>query len=222
MSCYITEPLASDSDDEKRIRKAIKESKQLRDEKKRSTAAKSKPKGGVPRHFSERRVILERPVASTPVAGKFQSSRDRCSTCFAVFGQGILPETARQQSPPAGPKKRGKPILNSQPDPSEESMDLYCETLDRNIGSVSVDYVDSFEISSNGNDFNSVIVECEVDRAEQASVTRVKGRLRENIAFWQFIGASQWLLRVLNEGYCLPFIEFPKRMFFRNHNSVFS
>ena len=66
-----------------------------------------------------------------------------------------------------------------------------------------------------------MIVECEVDRAEQASVTRVKGRLRENIAFWQFIGASQWLLRVLNEGYCLPFVEFPKRMFFRNHNSVF-
>ena len=75
-------------------------------------------------------------------------------------------------------------------------MDLYCETLDRNIGSVSVDYVDSFETSSNRNDFNSVIVECEVDRAEQASVTRFKGSLRENIAFWQFIGASQWLLRV--------------------------
>ena len=100
-------------------------------------------------------------------------------------------------------------------------MDLYCETLDRNIGSVSVDNVDSFETSSNGNDFNSVIVESEMDRAEQASVTRVKGRLRENIAFWQFIGASQWLLRVLNESCCLPFIEFPKRMFFRNHNSVF-
>ena len=100
-------------------------------------------------------------------------------------------------------------------------MDLYCETLDRSIGSASVDCVDSFETSSNEKDFNSMIVECEVDRAEQASVTRVKGRLKENIAFWQFIGASQWLLRVLNEGYCLPFVEFPKRMFFRNHNSVF-
>ena len=127
---------------------------------------------------------------------------------FAAFGRGILPETAGQQSPPAGPEKRGKPIFNSQPDPSEESMDLYCETLDRNIGSVSVDYADSFEISSNGNDFNSLIVECEVDRAEQASVTRVKGRLRENVAFWQFIGASQWLLRVLNEVYCFPKSQF--------------
>ena len=35
MACYTAEPLATDSDDEKRIRKAVKESKQLRDEKKR-------------------------------------------------------------------------------------------------------------------------------------------------------------------------------------------
>ena len=108
VSCYTAEPLASDSNDEKRIRKAIKESKQLRDEKKRSTAAKSKPKGGVPRQFSERRVILERPVASTPVAGKFQSSRDGCSTCFRCFRPGHFARDCRAAVTSGRPGETGQ------------------------------------------------------------------------------------------------------------------
>jgi len=48
VACYTAEPLATDSDDEKRIHKAVKESKQLRDEKKRMATAKQKAKGGVP------------------------------------------------------------------------------------------------------------------------------------------------------------------------------
>ena len=48
----------------------------------------------------------------------------------------------------------------------------------------------------------------------------VKGRLRENIAFWRNIGASNWLLRVLHEGYCLPFVELPEAKFFQNHRSA--
>ena len=59
MACYTAEPLATDSDDEKRIRKAVKESKQLREEKKRSSGIKQKVKGGVPRQSSERRVFLD-------------------------------------------------------------------------------------------------------------------------------------------------------------------
>jgi len=48
----------------------------------------------------------------------------------------------------------------------------------------------------------------------------VKGHLRENIAFWQNIGASNWLLRVIREGYCLPFVELPEVKFFQNHRSA--
>ena len=60
VACYIAEPLASHSDDEKKILKAVKESKQLREEKKRSVSSKfTRPKGVIPRP-SERRVILER------------------------------------------------------------------------------------------------------------------------------------------------------------------
>ena len=60
----------------------------------------------------------------------------------------------------------------------------------------------------------------DLDKLEQNSVVKVKGRLRENIAFWRSIGASQWLLNVLCEGYCLPFVDFPVNMFFPNHKSA--
>lgn len=59
VACYTADPLASDSHDEKKIRKAIKESKQLRDEKRRNSSTKvTRPKGVIPR-FSDRRVILD-------------------------------------------------------------------------------------------------------------------------------------------------------------------
>ena len=44
MEYYAAKPFASDSGDEKRIKKAIKESKQLREEKRKAAAAKWKPK----------------------------------------------------------------------------------------------------------------------------------------------------------------------------------
>ena len=36
-----------------------------------------------------------------------------------------------------------------------------------------------------------------------------KGRLKENIAFWRDIGASKWVLSVIENGYYLPFISLP-------------
>ena len=59
-----------------------------------------------------------------------------------------------------------------------------------------------------------------IDNIDQNSIVRVKGRLRENIDFWRSIGASQWLLKVLHEGYCLPFVELPMSRTFQNHNSA--
>ena len=88
VACYTVAPLTTDSDDEKRIRKAVKKSKQLRDEKKRSATAKQKAKGGVPRQFTEQRVFVDRPATTPPVAGKFLSSHKVRATCFHCFRQG--------------------------------------------------------------------------------------------------------------------------------------
>ena len=60
----------------------------------------------------------------------------------------------------------------------------------------------------------------DLDKLDRNSVVKVKGRLRENIAFWRSIGASQWLLNVLCEGYCLPFVALPVNKFFSNHKSA--
>lgn len=125
-------------------------------------------------------------------------------TVFAVLGQGISPEIAVQQSLPAGPKEPDRPIPNSLP--SKECAVFDFVVPDEDGGSVRTSV-----------DCN---VDCIVDNIEHNSIVKVKGRLRENITFWESIGASRWLLKVLREGYCLPFVELPKNMSNRNHKSA--
>ena len=98
VACYTADPLANDSDDEKKVHKAIKESKQLREEKKRAASSKvPKAKGVIPR-ASDRRVILERSNASyaTPLAAEKQSQPcDRRSVCFRCFKPGLFARECR-------------------------------------------------------------------------------------------------------------------------------
>ena len=117
---------------------------------------------------------------------------------FAAFGQAILPRITEQPSPPIGQREPGNPIHNN---PPSDSFFNCCQDVP-------------------GEDHGSAIVDCDsIDLIDQNSIMRVKGRLRENIAFWRNIGASQWLLNVLCEGYCLPFVELPESKVFGNHNS---
>ena len=50
--------------------------------------------------------------------------------------------------------------------------------------------------------------------------TGVKGRLKENIAFWEHIGAASWVLKVIREGYALPFVGTPEKRGSDNHRSA--
>ena len=124
----------------------------------------------------------------------------RCAPhVFAVFRQGHF----AQQLPLVGLMGVDKQAPNSLP--SDEHSDLQFEASDAECRLVSYD--------------NCI---GDLDKLEQNSVVIVKGRLCENIAFWQSIWASQWLLNVLCEpqGYCLPFVSFPVNKFFPNHKCV--
>ena len=118
-----------------------------------------------------------------------------------VFDWRIFPGIADQQLPLAGPMGADKQAPNSLL--SDEHSELHFKANDTECGLVSYD--------------NCI---GDLDKLEQNPVVVVKGRLHENIAFWQSNGASQWLLNVLCEGYCLPFVDFPVNKVFPNHKSA--
>ena len=96
VDCYIQEPLACDSDDEKRIKRAVKESKALKLESKKPVAHSSQLAQSSP-------TILNR---IPPCLGAWwfpppspRSNWGRMSLVFAVGDQAILPGTAELLSP---------------------------------------------------------------------------------------------------------------------------
>ena len=44
--------------------------------------------------------------------------------------------------------------------------------------------------------------------------------LSENIEFWQEIGASPWVIKVLEKGYAFPSLEIPLEVPFKNNKSA--
>ena len=48
----------------------------------------------------------------------------------------------------------------------------------------------------------------------------MKGRLKERLDFWKEIGACNWVLKILSQGYALPFTSEPEPAIFRNHLSA--
>ena len=48
----------------------------------------------------------------------------------------------------------------------------------------------------------------------------MKGRLNENIYFWEEIGASSWVLSFLMDGYALTFISKPEPKVFQSNVST--
>lgn len=169
----------------------IKESKQLRDEKKRSTIAKPKGKGGVLCQNLERRVFFDQLVAS-PEEGKFPASLQLFPIRTFRQDRRVAVTTSRPNQASQG--------ITQQPTQWLYEVLLRCHWQGQ--------WICEF-------DYNVTMLITLIRIWLSAS----RGRLRENIAFWRSIGASWWLLKLTSEDYCLPF-ELPKNMFFRNYSSA--
>ena len=60
-----------------------------------------------------------------------------------------------------------------------------------------------------------------VETSENVSDIDVKNRLTSHAQFWHDIGASPWVMRVIEQGYSLPFTEEPPPALFMNNQSAF-
>ena len=64
--------------------------------------------------------------------------------------------------------------------------------------------------------------EFEIEQNNQVKKVSVKGRLQKHKQFWQDIGANQWVMDCILEGYKIPFKYFPLPAKFRNNKSAFT
>lgn len=51
-------------------------------------------------------------------------------------------------------------------------------------------------------------------------IVNVKGKLRENVSFYQSIGAPDFVLSIIRNGYRLPFVNFPESVILPNNRSA--
>ena len=132
---------------------------------------------------------------------------------FVALSRGTSPGTAAQPTCQMVQELSGSPQSATNNQPKEDltsegtSAPFHESNLLRNIDDSVSDLLD-------------FTVENDLIETATASCIVVKGQLRENIAFWQSISASNWLLRVIREGYCLPFVDLPEVKFLQNHKST--
>ena len=71
-----------------------------------------------------------------------------------------------------------------------------------------------------GNSLVDLPKESLVETFENVSDINVKNRLTSHAQFWCDTGASPWVMRVIDQGYSLPFIVEPPPAFFTNNQSA--
>ena len=68
----------------------------------------------------------------------------------------------------------------------------------------------------------SSMAESLIDDGDNAGsfTPNVKGRLKERLGFWKEIGAGNWVIKILSQGYAIPFTSEPEPAIFRNNRSA--
>ena len=73
---------------------------------------------------------------------------------------------------------------------------------------------------SNENDLEEVDQITRNNELESAYSLGVKGNLKNNLGFWRSIGALDFILSIIGNGYKLPFVSFPLPVKLRNNKSA--
>ena len=108
------------------------------------------------------------------------------------------------------------------------SEDFSCEKLSLFNKSLISNERDDYEAlepcvlsDDSGNSLVDLPKEPLVETFENVSDINVKNRLTSHAQFWRDIGASPWVMRVIDQGYSLPFIVEPPPAFFTNNQVCF-
>ena len=204
---YAKDPLTEGSDDKQKIKKARKEALHVKEQKKRQQKrTKSSGSGSIRKPFL-RHGQFHQPPGDQPA--DFRSA-------LGAIVWATLPDHV----------ELGFCQLTDQTLDPYPNQDLCysnnCSNLDViSVGSESVN-VELQKNSSYINEFLS-LPESATSRTKQSGVLTapgVKDRLAENIQFWDKIGASGFILKVIREGYALPFKEVPEPADFSNDASA--
>ena len=194
---YELDPLADDSADEKKLKRAQKDAKKAREERIKLRKVRM-PR----RNFRYSNRIYQ------PITGFSRRSnvfavdpRSASYRCWRCKGYGHYARFCRAPIPPnPGVYVKKKPcnheFIDSHEGPNECELD------------VKVQNVEDFE---QYNLFDEHISVSELNNSH----ANVKRRLKENVTFWQQIGTSPWILNILREGYSLPFLQLPPKVFFK-------
>ena len=232
VNCYVQEPLACDSDDEKRTKRAVKESKVLKAENKEPSNPRAQLLGRSQQPFT---VNPNSPAARQVVLPasrqKFESSQS--DGCFVVDEPVILQRTAMYLSPQPQREKHTKRA--SQPRSNcyvDIDWNYDCDALNVSEPGL-IDMCNDLGLTEHEmkDDINSNFVDLAAARGSYAPSCSsgnspgegsvcVKGRLKDHLSFWRAIKANQWVISMIRDGYALPFVELPPRKKMENHKSA--
>ena len=192
---YVSNPLADNSDDEKRIFKAqsradrkLKDDKKKRKESRRFTPYTQRNPGSASRQ----------PAAAA-------GSATKPGRCFECGEKGHWKNEC--------PKQQNDKI-------SANTLFLHLQSSHKLCMTKSVDVL--FQDQSSVGQARGQ--EC-VPNKIQSTVSQVSekspvGYLRENIDQWRDIGTSEYILKVIETGYVLPFKKEPEKVFLKNNRSA--
>lgn len=198
---YVSNPLASDSEDEKRIYKAeARATRKYKAEKsKKAKRSRSTPYG---RQFPSK---INNDQGSTTS----QQTKRPPGLCFACGKPGHW-----KGSPECTVNTSNNKISINFETVSQKSMP-HVEVSDINMISESRAFSDCKQVAQ----FTKSPINLS-NRGENVKVVSPVGRLKNCLPKWQQATDSRYILDVVENGYKLPFKEIPSRVFLRNNKSA--